>query len=656
MTTEQNTTFTATYDPADDKIRISASSRLDADTYATVKAAGYQWAPKQGVFYAVWTPTREDLALELAGEIGDEDTSLVDRAEARADRFEGYSDNRAADAQQAKASVDRIADGIPFGQPILIGHHSERHARKDAQKIEAGMRRAVKMWDTAQYWQSRAAGALRHAKYLESPAVRYRRIKTIEADIRRMIADYTPHANVPATMQEPWSWRAPEGLTFEELQEARKAARVPHVWVGPAGRGGHWQRADVLESIKAGHARSIAHCENRIVYEKAMLGEQGGIAAEGFDIQVGGRVQAHGGWYVVAKLNKKAGALLSVSVVNTSWPRIVSAEDIKGYEAPAEGVAEAVAETKKQSPLVNFRAPGCVEMTTAEWKRKASWGDSYYVAEFQENGEYAGYGKRGDYRQRSASAWNAARTAHIRVPVFLTDAKESLPAHMAPAKKTRKAKAEAPAPDMSLLAPEKAPARLAPVVKEPTPEAQQFDAMKNALRSGVAVQVVSADQLFPTPPEVAARMVELANIQSGQCVLEPSAGTGNIVRAVLDKVDTEVLAYEVNQSLCSHLGRTFPSHKLAVRCADFLGVADFQGCYERVLMNPPFSHGADIKHIQHARRFLRPDGVLVAICANGPRQREALMNEAEHWEELPEGTFAGTGVRAALLVMRGEVA
>ena len=112
-------TITATYSPEDNKIRLSASSRLDAETYARVKAAGYSWAPKQGIFVApMWTPDRADLALELAGEIGDEDTSLGDRAEERAERFEGYRENRTEDAHAAKASVDRIAPSwyitIPF--------------------------------------------------------------------------------------------------------------------------------------------------------------------------------------------------------------------------------------------------------------------------------------------------------------------------------------------------------------------------------------------------------------------------------------------------------------------------------------------------------------------------------------------------------------
>jgi Domain of unknown function (DUF3560) len=124
-----STTFDATYDPADDKLRLRASSRLDAETYAKVKAAGFGWAPKQDLLFAAWTPAREDLLVELAGDIGDEETSLEERAAQRAERFETCRGKRAVDAEQARKAVSAIADGIPLGQPILVGHHSERHAR-----------------------------------------------------------------------------------------------------------------------------------------------------------------------------------------------------------------------------------------------------------------------------------------------------------------------------------------------------------------------------------------------------------------------------------------------------------------------------------------------------------------------------------------------
>jgi hypothetical protein len=178
--------ISATYSPDDNKLRLYPGARLDVDTYTRVKAAGFTWAPKQELFVApMWTPAREDLALELAGEIDDEDRSLVERAEERADRFEDYSGKRAAEAGAAHKAVAAIADGIPLGQPILVGHHSERHARKDAERIQNGMRKAVRLWDTSTYWQSRAKGAIRAAKYKERPDVRARRIKTIEADLRK---------------------------------------------------------------------------------------------------------------------------------------------------------------------------------------------------------------------------------------------------------------------------------------------------------------------------------------------------------------------------------------------------------------------------------------------------------------------------------------
>src|SRR5260370_28123991 len=112
-------TYTATYSPEDNKLRLYASSRLDKETYDRVKAAGFRWAPKQDLFVApMWTPGREDLLTELAGEIDDEDKSLVERQEERAERFGDYSDARKEDAESARKAVHAICDGIPMGQPI----------------------------------------------------------------------------------------------------------------------------------------------------------------------------------------------------------------------------------------------------------------------------------------------------------------------------------------------------------------------------------------------------------------------------------------------------------------------------------------------------------------------------------------------------------
>ncbi len=278
-------TFTATYSPEDNKLRLYASSRLDSETYARVKAAGFSWAPRQELFVApMWTPAREDLALELAGEIGDEDTSLAERAEARADRFDGYAGHRQADAESAERSAAAIADGIPLGQPILVGHHSERHARRDAEKIENGMRKAAKMWETSAYWLERAEGAIALAKYKELPRVRCNRIKTVEANKRRSERTIAEAEKFGAL------WKKTEEITFER---ATAIANHDHISIRDEGSTDWSNLWDLLDkgkiepaaarerALKA-HDRSIAaarrwiaHYDNRLAYERAMLAASG---------------------------------------------------------------------------------------------------------------------------------------------------------------------------------------------------------------------------------------------------------------------------------------------------------------------------------------------------------------------------------------------
>jgi hypothetical protein len=177
----------ATYDPADDKIRLRSTSRIPADTFAAAKACGFAWAPRQELFVAHWSPAREDFARAFSNacEIEAEGTSIEERAAERAERFEDYAGKRSQDADSAAAAVNAIADRIPMGQPILVGHHSERRARRDQKRMQAASEREQRNRDTARFWERRAADLLRRAERMDSPGVRARRLKTLEADARK---------------------------------------------------------------------------------------------------------------------------------------------------------------------------------------------------------------------------------------------------------------------------------------------------------------------------------------------------------------------------------------------------------------------------------------------------------------------------------------
>jgi hypothetical protein len=59
----------------------------------------------------------------------------------------------------------------------------------------------------------------------------------------------------------------------------------------------------------------------------------------------------------------------------------------------------------------------------------------------------------------------------------------------------------------------------------PNHQPSEPDLIHSSHKSIAGVRVVSAPQLFPTPAALARRVVDLADIQPGMTVLEPSAGT-----------------------------------------------------------------------------------------------------------------------------------
>lgn len=637
--------YTATYSPEDNKLRLYASARLDDETWATLKAAGFKWAPKQDLFVApMWTPEREDRLLALVDEIEDEDKSLVERQEERAERFEDYSDKRAGDATAAHKAADGIAERFYGGQPILVGHHSEKRARKDQARMHGLMSRTVKMWETSKYWADRAEGAIALAKHKERPDVRARRIKGLEkgerdqlkaiAQCEKLLKFWASNpamekAIAVANCIDRGGVNLDNGERYWSLWSALTDGKVSlQNVIG--------QRVQRLPRSIAHHQRWLAHYQNRLTYERAMLAEGGGLEADKHEFVIGGQVLCRGEWAVIVRLNKKAGKVVSVTT-NAQYCRVRNVEEIRDYKAPTAEFAAAAKKATKMPSMCNYAGEGFAVVTAEQWAKVPKDYKGSRVIE----GETVG---RHRVRRALGVYVNVPRddnSRHKYWSVFVSDM---------PVKPAPKPDGE---PRVKLPAPHRV-ARVAPpavVVEKPAAVQPDLAAMKAALKNGPA-PIVAVPHLFPTPQAIAARMIDEAAIEPGMCVLEPSAGTGNLVKAVLDSVDTEVLAYEINQGLCSHLERTFPDYKLQVRCRDFLEVTDFVGQYPRVVMNPPFDNGADIKHIRHAMKFLAPGGRLVALCAAGSRQQRFAAEIGASFDVLPAGSFAdaGTGVNVAMIV------
>lgn len=64
-----------------------------------------------------------------------------ERLERKAERRREWAEKARARGQAAFDGAAAVADGIPLGQPVLVGHHSEGRARRDAERIRSGMDR-----------------------------------------------------------------------------------------------------------------------------------------------------------------------------------------------------------------------------------------------------------------------------------------------------------------------------------------------------------------------------------------------------------------------------------------------------------------------------------------------------------------------------------
>lgn len=135
---------------------------------------------------------------------------------------------------------------------------------------------------------------------------------------------------------------------------------------------------------------------------------------------------------------------------------------------------------------------------------------------------------------------------------------------------------------------------------------------------------------FFTNPELAARMVEWAELPRGARVLEPSAGSGALVRVMPQNV--HVTAFELDEVLRFELARVEHPSLQIVCPQNFLEyTGDRQEPFEVAVMNPPYENGADGLHVSHALRVARR--VVCLVRANFLYGR-ARYQQVFRWSEV----------------------
>lgn len=184
---------------------LDGTSRGDG-TAQIVKALGWRWgrsitswyvprsrgrAPQRVLIERTAQQLRDaghDVAITIDTTPADRRTVEAARAaqsQQRAERLTARADREQARAEERHATARQIGAGIPLGQPILLGHHSQARAERDRDRIAANMDKSIEHQAKADRARTAAAAAERAQAARHNPVTVANRIERIAADIRR---------------------------------------------------------------------------------------------------------------------------------------------------------------------------------------------------------------------------------------------------------------------------------------------------------------------------------------------------------------------------------------------------------------------------------------------------------------------------------------
>lgn len=172
---------------------------------------------------------------------------------------------------------------------------------------------------------------------------------------------------------------------------------------------------------------------------------------------------------------------------------------------------------------------------------------------------------------------------------------------------------------------------------------------------------------FPTPDAVGDHLVEFAELAHGATILEPSAGEGALVRAIL-RADPKATIVCVERDparrgvLQSNAMKRADHKRVAILDVD--DIMDVTGgpSVDGVIQNPPFcksGKGDHLDHTRHAFSMLYPRGVLASILPDSRHRGDRRHREFWNWvesrgeiRELPEGAFKSSGTMVRTVMIR----
>lgn len=127
-----------------------------------------------------------DIGHDDRRDVADREHDRAERADARAERHDRHADRAAENALGRYEQAHSMAQAIPLGQPILVGHHSEKRDRAYRDRMHRQFDKAADEQARSDYHAHRAESAEVGQRLRHNPRVTMRRLEKLQADRRRI--------------------------------------------------------------------------------------------------------------------------------------------------------------------------------------------------------------------------------------------------------------------------------------------------------------------------------------------------------------------------------------------------------------------------------------------------------------------------------------
>ena len=199
-----------------------------------------------------------------------------DRKQARIDRYRERAEKARQESQQLSHESISMLEYIPPGQPILVGHHSERGHRKLLERSDRKMEQSITASEKADYYGHKAEAAERNtAISSDDPEA----LSKLTEKLERLQVAQTRMKQINAYYRKRGTCQGFHGLSSEQAEELDDRVR----------NGYSWEKAPYPPYALSNNNQEIHRLQGRI----KQLTEARELGYQGWEFE-GGRVEANG--------------------------------------------------------------------------------------------------------------------------------------------------------------------------------------------------------------------------------------------------------------------------------------------------------------------------------------------------------------------------